>query len=230
MSPSPPEPGVVVPQTLRWHGRLAAAAAYICLRSMACTLRLRLEDPERHLATAQKQGPVILLFWHNRLALALPAYRQLFMRPHPARRGAALISASQDGALLARVVNHHGVEAVRGSSSRRGAQAMRELVGYARRGYDLAITPDGPRGPKYEIQEGALMLAQLTGLPILPMSARISSKKVFRSWDAFQLPLPFARCDIRVAEAIHVPRHLEPDARKRLRLQVQESLMAITID
>ena len=230
MSPSPPEPGVVVPQTLRWHGRLAAAAAYICLRSMACTLRLRLEDPERHLASAQQQGPVILLFWHNRLALALPAYRQLFMRPHPARRVAALISASQDGALLARVVNHHGVEAVRGSSSRRGAQAMRELVGYARRGYDLAITPDGPRGPKYEIQEGALMLAQLTGLPILPMSARISSKKVFRSWDAFQLPLPFARCDIRVAEAIHVPRHLEQDARERLRLQVQESLMAITID
>ncbi len=221
--------GMVVPQALRWHGELAAAAAYGCLRSLALTLRLRLDDPEQYLPSALKE-PVILLFWHNRLALALPAYRHLFWRTYPDRRVAALISASKDGALLARLVEHHGVEAVRGSSSRRGAQAMRELVGRARRGYDLAITPDGPRGPKYQVHEGALALAQMTGLAILPMSARISPKKVFGSWDGFQLPLPFARCDIRVGQAIRVPRKLEEAEREQLRLHVQERLMELTVD
>jgi lysophospholipid acyltransferase (LPLAT)-like uncharacterized protein len=229
MSPPSPTSGVVVPQALRWHGELAAAAGYAFLRTLSVTLRMRWEDPEDHLSTID-QSPVIFALWHNRLILSLPSYRKYFLGRHPHRRLVALISASKDGALLSRLMDHHGVESVRGSSSRRGGQALKELVNRTRRGYDVAITPDGPRGPKYEVQEGVVMLAQLTGLPVVPMSAQIHSKKVLGSWDGFQVPLPFARCDIRMGEPIWVDRKGDEVEREVARRQIQERMMALTTD
>ena len=229
MSPSSSNPGVVVPQSLRWHGELAAAAGYAFLRTLSASLRLRWEDPKDHLSTIG-QSPVIFALWHNRLILSLPSYRKYFLARHPHRRLVALISASKDGALLSRLMTHHGVESVRGSSSRRGGQALKELVNRTRCGYDVAITPDGPRGPKYEVQEGVVMLAQLTGLPVVPMSAQIHSKKVLGSWDGFQVPLPFARCDIRMGEPIRVDRKADEVEREVARRQIQERMMALTTD
>ena len=84
---------------------------------------------------------------------------------------AAMVSASKDGGFLASILECFGVQPVRGSSSRRGPQALLELTGWAERGYDLAITPDGPRGPRYVVQEGIIALAQVTGLPIVPASS-----------------------------------------------------------
>ena len=229
MSPPSPTSGVVVPQALRWHGELAAAAGYAFLRTLSATLRMRWEDPEDYLS-AIGQSPVIFALWHNRLILSLPSYRKYFLGRDPHRRLVALISASKDGALLSRLMDHHGVESVRGSSSRRGGQALKELVNQTRRGYDVAITPDGPRGPKYEVQEGVVMLAQLTGLPVVPMSAQIHSKKVLGSWDGFQVPLPFARCDIRMGEPIRVDRKADEVEREVARRQIQERMMALTTD
>ena len=229
MSPPSPTSGVVVPQALRWHGELAAAAGYAFLRTLSVTLRMRWEDPEDYLS-AIGQSSVIFALWHNRLILSLPSYRKYFLGRHPHRRLVALISASKDGALLSRLMDHHGVESVRGSSSRRGGQALKELVNRTRRGYDVAITPDGPRGPKYEVQEGVVMLAQLTGLPVVPMSAQIHSKKVLGSWDGFQVPLPFARCDIRMGEPIRVDRKADEVEREVARRQIQERMMALTTD
>ena len=229
MSPSSSNPGVVVQQSLRWHGELAAAAGYAFLRTLSASLRLRWEDPEDHLSTIG-QSPVIFALWHNRLILSLPSYRKYFLARHPHRRLVALISASKDGALLSRLMTHHGVESVRGSSSRRGGQALKELISLIRRGYDVAITPDGPRGPKYEVQDGVVMMAQLTGLPVVPMSAQIHSKKVLGSWDGFQVPLPFARCDIRMGKPVWVDRKGDDVVREAARRQIQERIMALTTD
>ena len=229
MSPSSANPDVVVPQSIRWHGELAAAAGYALLRTLSASLRLRWEDPEDHLSTIG-QSPVIFALWHNRLILSLPSYRKYFLARHPHRRLVALISASKDGALLSRLMTHHGVESVRGSSSRRGGQALKELISLIRRGYDVAITPDGPRGPKYEVQDGVVMMAQLTGLPVVPMSAQIHSKKVLGSWDGFQVPLPFARCDIRMGEPVWVDRKGDDVVREATRRQIQERMMALTTD
>ena len=229
MNPSSPTSGVVVPQSLRWHGELAAAAGYVFLRTLSASLRLRWEDPEDHLS-AMGQSPVIFALWHNRLILSLPSYRKYFLARHPHRRLVALISASKDGALLSRLMTHHGVESVRGSSSRRGGQALKELISLIRRGYDVAITPDGPRGPKYEVQDGVVMMAQLTGLPVVPMSAQIHSKKVLGSWDGFQVPLPFARCDIRMGKPVWVDRKGDDVVREAARRQIQERIMALTTD
>ena len=221
--------GAVVPHSLRWHGELIAAAVYVFLRFLSATLRMRLVDSSEGITEARK-GPVIMALWHNRLSLSLPAYRHFFTGFQPHRRAVALISASKDGAIVARLMEHYGFHVVRGSSSRRGAQALRELTFWTRRGYDVAITPDGPRGPKYEVKEGIMMLAQLTGLPVVPISAQIHSKKVFGSWDAFQLPLPFARCDIRVGQPVRVPRESGPEEREMFRRTIQERMMELTIE
>ena len=229
MSKSAQTSGVVVPHSLRWPGELIAAAAYIFLRTLSATLRMHIVDSSETIPEVRK-GPVIMALWHNRLSLALPGYRQFFTGFQPHRRAVALISASKDGAIIARLMEHYGVQVVRGSSSRRGAQALRELTFWTRRGYDVAITPDGPRGPKYEIKEGIVSLAQLTGLPVVPISVHIHSKKVFGSWDAFQLPLPFARCDIHIGELVHVAREASPEEREVARLLIQERLREITTD
>src|SRR4030095_14421736 len=89
---------------------------------------------------------------------------------------AAMVSASKDGALLARILEDFGVQPVRGSSSRRGPQALLELTTWSERGYDLAITPDAPRGPCYIVQEGVMSLAQLTSLPVVPVSCELHPK------------------------------------------------------
>ena len=106
------------------------------------------------------------------------------------------MSASRDGAFLAAILERFGVQPVRGSSSRRGAQALLELTTWAERGYDLAITPDGPRGPRYVVQDGAMSLAQITGLPIVPVSYFLKWKIQLKSWDGFQIPLPFSICEV----------------------------------
>ncbi|MBT5321508.1 MAG: lysophospholipid acyltransferase family protein [Verrucomicrobiales bacterium] len=220
---------VVVPNTLRWHGALAASVAHSVTRLFDSTWRLELENASDTLAAIGNRQ-VIFSLWHNRLLLAPPSYRKFFLACQPHRRLAALVSASKDGAILARVMEYHGIQPVLGSSSRRGAQALRELNSWAKRGYDFAITPDGPRGPRYEVQPGAVMLAQITGLPIVPASATVGWKKEFSSWDAFKLPLPFSRSQIRIGEMVHVSRGADEIEREAARRTLQERMDALTED
>jgi lysophospholipid acyltransferase (LPLAT)-like uncharacterized protein len=141
-----------------------------------------------------------------------------------------MVSASKDGAFLAAILERFKVQPVRGSSSRRGPQALLELTTWAERGYDLAITPDGPRGPCYVVQEGIMSLARITGLPILPASYYLSWKYRPKSWDRFQIPLPFARCDIRVAKPIRVPRDVSDAEREKIRLELENTLKELSTD
>jgi len=143
---------------------------------------------------------------------------------------AALVSASKDGALLARILLWFRILAVRGSSSRRGAQALLELTTWAKRGYDMTITPDGPRGPRYQVQEGITSLAQMTGLPIVPVSLNLNWKIHIKSWDKFQIPLPFARCEVCVGRTIRVPQNASDGQREEMRQQVEAELRALTRD
>lgn len=172
--------------------------------------------------------PVIFALWHNRLCLCMKVYEG-FVRPHHQRGElAALISASKDGALLADVLRNFGVQPVRGSSSRRGAQALRELTSWAARGYSLAVTPDGPRGPRYMVQEGVIALAQVTGLPIVPYSCQLDWKIRVKSWDRFQIPLPFSHCEMTFGAPIRVPREASALQRAAFGEQLRDVLMAGT--
>jgi lysophospholipid acyltransferase (LPLAT)-like uncharacterized protein len=143
---------------------------------------------------------------------------------------AAMVSASKDGAFLTAILEAFKVQPVRGSSSRRGPQALRELTSWAKNGFDLAITPDGPRGPRYVIQDGIMSLAQLTGLPIIPVSYHLSRKIQVNSWDRFQIPLPFCRCEVSVAKPIRVPRDCTDAQRETLRQTLEQTLQSISKD
>ncbi len=221
--------GVVTPQPLRWRGRLAATSIILATRILNITWRMRFEDSAGLFERPNVQ-PVIFSLWHNRLALSLPVYHRYFLARQPQRKLAALISASRDGAILARTLEHFGIEPVHGSSSRRGAQALRELSTWAEKGYDLAITPDGPRGPRYRVQKGIVALAQITGFPVVPISAHIHWKKCFKSWDAFQFPLPFTRCDVRIGEPVTVPREVGEADREGYRAELESRMNFITVD
>ena len=107
---------------------------------------------------------------------------------------------------------------------------MLELTSCIERGSDVAITPDGPRGPYYVVQPGVLALAQLTGLPIVPVSYHASWKKTLRSWDRFQVPLPFARCEITFGEPVRIPRNATDIERETLRILLETRMKAITRD
>lgn len=163
--------------------------------------------------------PAIFCLWHNRLAISMVVHRR------NGRKLAALVSASKDGALLAAVLANYGVEQVRGSSSRRGPQALLELSSRAKLGYDLAVTPDGPRGPRYVVQEGVIALAQVTGLPIIPVTCDMRSKICLKSWDRFQIPLPFSHCEIILRQPIWVSREAGEAEREMLRQQLQNTLL-----
>ena len=221
--------GVVIPHRLPWPKRLAGSVAYGVLRLLAATIRFEFEDHSGILRNATPQA-VIFCTWHNRLALALTIYLKYPKKLHPARRLAAIVSASRDGAVMAYVLELFGAQPVRGSSSRRGAQALLELTSWAERGYDLAITPDGPRGPCYAIQEGVLFLAQQTGLPVVPMTYHLNWKVRLKSWDRFQIPLPWARCVVRFGRPVIVPKETSEADRETLRQRLEDDMNLLTQD
>ncbi len=225
----PPQSGVVVPHKPRWHQRLAAALIYLLIRMVSATIRYEWQDTSGILK-AEPDQPVIFCTWHNRLALCLEVSRVYLRSLKRPCKLAALVSASKDGGLLSRVLEHYGVQPVRGSSSRRGRQALLELVSWGERGYDIAITPDGPRGPCYTVQEGIISLAQLTGRPILVVSNHLTWKIQLKSWDRFQIPLPFTKCVMQLTPPIHVPREISEEERAQLRAEVEARLKSVTID
>jgi lysophospholipid acyltransferase (LPLAT)-like uncharacterized protein len=221
--------GVIVPHSPKWRQRLAAWIIWAVLRLIAATLRYRINDSHGFLER-KGAGQAIYCVWHNRLALCMKLYFT-FARECRSKAGfAGLVSASRDGAFLAAILERFGVQPVRGSSSRRGPQALLELRTWAARGYDLAITPDGPRGPRYVVQEGVMSLAQITGLPIVPASYHLSWKIRLKSWDGFQIPLPFSRCEVFSGRIIHVSREATDAEREELRKQLETELRTISSD
>lgn len=229
MATANPRSSVVIPHRPKWRQRLAAAVIFFLIRCMAATIRFDFEDRSGYF----QSGPpvkVIFAIWHNRLALSGILYQRYVRKFSSERRMAGLVSASRDGGMLAQILEHFGIEPVRGSSSRRGGQALIEMTSCAERGCDLAFTPDGPRGPRYKAQEGIVATAQLTGLPIVPASYHLNWKIRLNSWDGFQIPLPFARCSLIMAKPLVVPREISDEQREAFRKQLETSLNEITRD
>lgn len=181
---------------------LIASTAAALARLLFLTIRTKLEDPAGALPSLAGQ-PMIVCFWHNRILGVAHA----FLRGYPQGRGGVtvLTSPSRDGEILAGIMRRLGMGAVRGSSSRRGARAMRELITIIGSGGDVAITPDGPRGPRYSLGPGVIALASATGAPILPVHATFSRAARMKTWDGFIIPLPTARVCVRVDTPWRVP-------------------------
>jgi lysophospholipid acyltransferase (LPLAT)-like uncharacterized protein len=182
--------------------RAAAFAGAGLMRLLFATLRIRVHDPHGHLS-APPPHPVIYAFWHNRILAITAAFLRVYP---PGRRGVlVLTSASKDGMWLGLVARHLGMGSVRGSSSRRGATAMRELLDRVAAGHDIAITPDGPRGPRYTLGSGLVYLAQKADIPVIPCHARFGRALRLETWDRFVIPLPFSRLDVTLGQPERVP-------------------------
>lgn len=146
--------------------------------------------PRDKIIAAKCDVPVAFVLWHNRLFLASEIHRRF----RPQRPLYALISASKDGALLTAFFGMvGGLEAVRGSSSNFGREAAAALVEAQRSGHDIGITPDGPRGPCYELKPGAVIVPRRTGAPVILIGGEFESAWQLKSWDRFYLPKPFSR-------------------------------------
>lgn len=218
-----------MPHSPKWHQRLAALLIYVAIRCLAFTIRFRVDAGTIFLPKLPSEK-IVFIIWHNRLVLALIIFQRYVVRRDRMRKLASIASASRDGGLVTSIIELFGVQPVRGSSSRRAAQALRELVAWAERGHDLAITPDGPRGPRYTVPEGVISTAQLTGLPIVPIAYHLNWKICLKTWDRFQIPLPFARCEITTGRMLRVPRTATDGEREELRQQLEAELRAITRD
>jgi lysophospholipid acyltransferase (LPLAT)-like uncharacterized protein len=168
------------------------------LRGLRATLRLRHHGDGQLRAWEREGRPFILAFWHRHLLLMPYAYR--------GRRISVLVSQSRDGELIARTVARLGIDSSRGSSSRGGMAGMRALLRKAADGWDIAFTPDGPRGPLREVQPGVILAAAATGLPIQPVAIAASRAKLLRSWDRFLVPLPFSKVHFVYGEPLAVER------------------------
>ncbi len=142
------------------------------------------------------------------------------------RQISVLVSQSKDGELIARTVARLGIDSSRGSSSRGAMAGMRTLLRKAAEGWDIAFTPDGPRGPLREVQPGVILAAAATGLPVQPIAIAARRAKLLRSWDRFLVPLPFSTVHIVYGEPLVVERRgdtAEAAAELKRRLDAAEA-------
>lgn len=180
------QPRYVPKPVTAWKARVISLLVSWFIRLYALTLRIRIVDETD---TAGRDGPIIWTFWHNRLLMVPMIHRRWTWR----RKVCVLTSPSGDGAVLAAIMKRFGMDNVRGSSSKRAAQALVECRRRIKEGWDVGVTPDGPRGPVYQAAAGVIQLSRLTGCPIVAMQVEYSRKWRLKSWDRFQIPKPFSR-------------------------------------
>jgi lysophospholipid acyltransferase (LPLAT)-like uncharacterized protein len=205
---------------LRLGPPLAAAA----VRALGATLRISDQGVEALEPLWAARRPLIYAVWHGRI-LMVPWLNVQLRRTRGARLARVLASRSRDGEMVARWVQHFGLAVVRGSSSRGGAAALRALAAAVQAGEDVAVVPDGPRGPAERLQPGVVALAALTGAPIVPFGFSARPARRLHSWDRFMVPLPFARAAVVFGTAALVSREAD---RETVRADLERSLQEVT--
>ncbi len=163
---------------------------------------------------------VMAAFWHGRL-LMMPF-------AHPEVSWAVMVSRHPDGEVISRVAERFGIRPVRGSSRRGGGVALLGMVRASRRGYHLAITPDGPLGPREQVKTGTIELARLAGTPIIPVAFAASHGKFKRSWDRFLIAYPFGRGVFVYGEPVVVSPTAGPEEVEKARGILEEGLRQVT--
>jgi lysophospholipid acyltransferase (LPLAT)-like uncharacterized protein len=205
-----------------WRARALIPLGFGLYRLWARTLRLQVEDPYDVVGFVRKQ-PVIFAIWHNRL-LMLP---RVFDPSFPTRQSYGLISASRDGDFIARFIERSGYGTIRGSSSRKGVIALRQLMDTLAADGNVLFTPDGPRGPVYQLSQGVIFVAQKSGAPIVPIHMEYSSCWRLKSWDRFVVPRPFATLRAKFGEPIRIAPLSEPQQLEDERLRLQNAMMSL---
>ena len=199
---------------------LGPPVAASLVRLLGATLRLRAEGVEALVPSWAAARPLIYCVWHGRI-LKVPWLNARLRRTHGARAVSVLASRSRDGSILGGFVSRFGLDVVRGSSSRGGAGALRALVTAVQAGRDVALAPDGPRGPRGQLGPGVVTLAALTGASVVPLGFAARPARRLSTWDAFLVPAPFARAALVFGAATTIARDAD---RERVRKEIERSL------
>ena len=163
-------------------------------------------------------------YWHQHHVLCSALIRRWLRRDFKA---CFLVSGSVDGDVPERIARAWGAEVIRGSANRSGALALRDMQGMMKRGYSIVTTADGPRGPKYEFKAGAILMARIAAVPILPIACAANRAWYLDRWDNFMIPKPFARVVIGIGEPYSVPPDVPLDEIEPHRQNVQGAVMSL---
>jgi len=188
-------------------------------RLLFATCRVRVHGAENLEQCEAQAKPFVAVFWHYSVFTAVE-----LIRSRGGRGWGAMVSASEDGEFVARILVRQGVVAVRGSRNRGGLAALKGLIGLLRHGYNAAIVADGSQGPARIMQAGAILLAGKSGAPILPLVVAADRFWAFRSWDRTLLPKPFARIDLWYGEPLTVPERCGSEEIEQYRLEMERRL------
>ncbi len=176
--------------------RLGPWLAYWTIRILGRTMRFEEVHPEIPRSLWERGIPGIGAFWHGRLLMMPMAYK--------GKKLSFLVSPHRDGQIVGRALGRFGFQAILGSTNRKGFAAFKQMFKASREGSDIALVPDGPRGPRCQVQIGVIELAKLTGRPVIPMTFSASRKKMFNTWDRFLLPYPFSKGVFIWGEPVYV--------------------------
>jgi len=171
-----------------WKLAIAVHVGSVIIRALAITWRFRITNAGAWRELRSRRQPFIFAFWHGTM---LP-----LVWTHRGEGVSVVISEHRDGEIIARIVESFGFKTIRGSSSRGAARALIGIVRELERGSEVAVTPDGPRGPSRRFASGALVAAQRVGVPIVGIGVVASRAWRLNSWDRFMIPKPFSRVQI----------------------------------
>jgi lysophospholipid acyltransferase (LPLAT)-like uncharacterized protein len=189
-----------------WSSRLGSAF----IQAIARTWRFRVVNEEASVRERAAGRPVVMALWHGEM-LPLLFY-------HRNRQIAVLVSEHGDGEIIARILSAFGFRLVRGSTSRGAARSLIAIDRELGAGFDVGITPDGPRGPRHSVAPGALLAAHRANVRILPLAAKSSAFWQLGSWDRFMIPKPFARVTIAYGDPVMVDAASSREAGERTEL------------
>lgn len=204
---------------LPFKTRLIGFLGASVIRMLWFTLRVEVDDRSGILTNPPREA-LIWAVWHNRILMGPWLHRKYLSE----RNGAVLTSASKDGAVMAETMRNFGVSAVRGSSSRRGGQAMVELVRWIRNGGDAVLIPDGPRGPNYKLKPGIIKLSQKTGAAIFPLLVEYQNFWQLKSWDQFRVPKPFSKVRVTLMPYESIDPTIDDETFELERLRIEKIL------
>jgi len=199
---------------------LVPYVGFVVVKVLSWTMRIE-EKGDGAIARFSREGkPFISAFWHGHMLMmpVLP-YRE---------RVKVMVSQHRDGELISRIIHLFGLESLRGSTTRGAVSALRGGIKVISEGYSVALTPDGPKGPRHTVQMGVIDLARVTGAPVIPIVFSSTRKKVFSSWDRFIIPYPFSKGVFFCGAPFRVSRKLSEEEREAKRLELETLMRKMT--
>lgn len=200
-------------KTLRFIGNLILKHS---LDVLCKTLRVNYKNKEVINELNKEKQNYVLAFWHGTMLLPWFLHRD--------EGFAGLTSKSKDGDLLAKQLNYWKYKVVRGSSSKGGVVALGVMIDLAKNGYSVAITPDGPRGPEHNFKAGAVITAKKSKIPLVLMAVGIKSKKKLKSWDKFQIPIPFTSVNVIYSQPVYIDENADYDSTSKVIEECEQKL------